>query len=288
MKIECKPWNGSEIKRYAHAKIDGHFTRIYKNEFGLLIAESSQSTQLTLPNTGWRRNLQKLMPEDAIILGELYYPGKPASYVKTALAQKDERICFSAFALEHLPAELPLKYVQVHCLQYGIEFTPFMELVWTTELPFDYRYSDVNLLYTHLPQYQTRTKAILEGFVLKDGNLLNWRKLKTTKTIDAFICGYTKGQGKYKGKIGSLEVAVYDDKKDIIIIATAGGFSDDMRDWITENQNYCWRQVVEIEYQYVGSQGRLRHPRFKQFRDDKRAEECTIHQDCELEGFYNV
>lgn len=36
--------------------------------------------------------------------------------------------------------------------------------------------------------------------------------------------------------------------------------------------------VCEVEYQDVASKGRLQHPRFVRWRDDKLAEECFISQ----------
>jgi len=40
--------------------------------------------------------------------------------------------------------------------------------------------------------------------------------------------------------------------------------------------------VMEVSYQYVGDKGRLRHPNFVRWREDKPAAECTLSQDDDL------
>src|SRR5690606_14492263 len=123
-----------------------------------------------------------------------------------------------------------------------------------------------------------------EGVVLKDANLFNWYKWKPVKTIDVVITDFTEGDGKYLGYIGSLKVSVYDERGSLIEIANVSGMTDLERDEITDlaTNGGLLGRVCEVKYQYVGSGGRLRHPRFKCWREDKPAGECKTSQDPEL------
>jgi len=119
-----------------------------------------------------------------------------------------------------------------------------------------------------------------EGWVLKDGNMLNWRKLKVERTIDAFVIATNDGKGKHLGQVGSLELAVYRDDDTWVPICSCGGMTDDERSDMSLKSPIG--RVVEVTYQLVDAKGRLRHPRFVRFRDDKRSVECLADQDVEL------
>lgn len=335
MKIKSTIWNGRDHAKYAHVKIDGNFTRIVKNEFGSISVYSSIDTDLTYAvrqcRPKWLALLQKNMPLNSTVLGEIYYYnvekkcGLPASYIKTGLANSENyfskngshytrnvvisgcstnQLCFSAFAIENLPNDAPLEVVQTEFLKYSggiVHFAPYIKLVWSIESgeTFLSLYNKERLLTHHLNICRARKdcKGLLEGFVLKDGNLINWMKVKESKTIDCFITGYTNGEGKYYGQVGSLLVSVYRKAEDntgekIIEIGKVSGFNDEIRLWLTkmfkENQDEILNEVIEVKYQNVASQGRLRHCVFVNWREDKLATECFVDQDEELSRFYNA
>lgn len=331
MKIKSTPWDEKSSAIYAQLKIDGAFLRIIKDEDNEIRCLSSLDTDLTRQISDckprWLLNLIKNMPLKSSVLGELYYHdmenniGCPAAFIKTGLAESinwysdltvidkrslgnnrknkelsrgKQQLCFSAFAIEYGFDEVnnfsPLEDVQVQVLKLGVPFAPYTNLVRklsSSGIKIDKEF----LLGPFLQDLATQSKGLAEGVMLKGGNLSNWKKVKKENTIDCFIVGYLPGKGKYAGKVGSLRCAVYNNVGKVIEIATAGGFNDEIRDWLTEqfkiNRKEILSQVIELQYQFVATQGRLRHPRFKDWRDDKLCTECLTDQDPELASYWD-
>jgi ATP-dependent DNA ligase len=109
----------------------------------------------------------------------------------------------------------------------------------------------------------------------------------TGDTIDAWITGYTAGEGKNEGKVGSIEFSINMQCNDgsIIIhkIAYIGGIDDALRDDMTvidENGNVTlnpkyYGKVAEIDGYGISSRAkRLRHAVLIRFRNDKSIDEC--------------
>lgn len=133
----------------------------------------------------------------------------------------------------------------------------------------------------------------IEGYVLKDHPLSGWWKFKPGRTLDAVVTGIKPGEGKYLGQCGALAVSLYaacicpaggpHDKacpvcipgSDLQEIALVSGMDDLTRSQIDSTDI---GRVIEVEYQLVGDGGRLRHPRFLRWREDKLATECTMDQ----------
>lgn len=269
-KIKSRQWNGQSAT-YIHLKMDGHFSRIVVDLSGGVRVYTSHPHDIThqIVDGGWEwfRPFLTRVPFGTTVLGELYVPGKNASDVKTALIEKWPSLTFSAFAIETLRAEAPLEVVASDCQSWGLDF-----LMWRRVQDGD----TVESLMAKLPKGA-------EGYVLKDGNLLNWYKLKPVRTIDLIVDGFIAGNGKYEGGVGSLICRTAEGHT----VATAGGMGDDMRWEIALNQSKYLGRVAEIKYQLVGAGGRLRHPRFHRWRDDKQPEECTVDQDPDLEAFWD-
>jgi ATP-dependent DNA ligase len=95
----------------------------------------------------------------------------------------------------------------------------------------------------------------------------DWLKVKPKLTLDLVCTGLLPGVGKYWGKVGSIRVAT----REGIELARVSGMSDEIRDSIRLSDI---GRVCEVAYERLGSQGRLRHPRFVMWRDDKTAEQC--------------
>lgn len=269
-KIKSKQWSGQPAK-YAHLKMDGHFTRIVTDLSGGVRVYTSHPHDITAQcvggEWGWLRPFYTRIPFGTTILGELYVPGHNASDVKTALIERWDKLVFSAFAVETMPEACPLEDVSSFCQKFGLDF-----LMWRRIIEGD----TVEGLMERLPRGA-------EGYVLKDGNLLNWYKLKPVRTIDLIVDGFIAGNGKYDGCVGSLICRTIEG----YYVASAGGMDDDMRWEITANQSKYIGRVAEIKYQLVGNGGKLRHPRFCRWRDDKLPEECGVDQDPDLEEFWD-
>jgi len=246
--IKIKEWKGEPF-RYAHAKLDGNWLSIRREADGLVHAYSSLGTDLSERITRadyewWRQAVKVLLAEDegVELQGEMYLPGQPASDVKSFLPGQQ----FAVFCVPHL-GDCDLREVEVWCRAYGLEFAEF-----TTNQDLD-------------PQCLLAIAANkgYEGWVLKQSHLAGWFKLKEKLTADLRVAGFKDGQGKFLGLVGSLIVADETGR----IVANASGFNDMTRVMIDEGTDLG--RICEIEYQYVGSRGKLRHPRFKRWRDDK-------------------
>lgn len=265
--------------KYAHWKRDGHFTTVIKSETGDLSLWTAKPIQLFglefLPEYP---ALQRLPPW-AIVLGELWVPGKRSEYIKTAIIERDSRLRFECFAIERWGsfesiADFGLETIAAKCAEIALPFVPFHNLP-------SVQFPTVNAMLTEpLP-------PDCEGYVLKTANLKDWHKLKECRTIECVVQGFKPGEGKFAGQVGALICNVVADhgwqgKPLEYEVAACSGMTDVQRQWISANRLELIGKVVEVEYQCVGAQGRLRHPRFIRLREDKTAAECTVNQDEEL------
>lgn len=277
--------------RYAHWKRDGHMVRFevdiktnhWSRDGNTWSAWSRNPTDLSWDvHDCWTeldaflKGLQSY-PEQGkwILLGEMYYPDMPASYVKSGLAHGDKTLNIEFFAILKCPGymfseleDLPLQETAYIADKAGFHFVPFFVL-------------DGAIYPKEQFVYATQMVKDIEGFVYKDGNLLNWRRWKNTNTIDLIVTGFTLGEGKYVGKIGSLIVSTIEGYE----VASISGMTDEEREEMTKLALTGGLQglVCEVSYQLVGSKGRLRHPNFVRWRDDKENVDCTLSQDPDLE-----
>jgi ATP-dependent DNA ligase len=213
-------------------------------------------------------------PDNTAVDGELFVLGQHSSAVATAIAEGDD-LEFLAFAMPFLDGEdlraMPyMENRELMILEHGIDCVA-IQATW------------------HRPPTREQVYEIarsrrprLEGLVLKDISApygVSWYKCKEARTVDCVVTGFTDGRGKYMGLVGSLRCSVHDSSGKLVEICKASGMDDDTRVAIDEEKDLG--RVVEIEYQEVDSQGRLRFPRFVRWRDDKSAMSCVTNQ---LEG----
>lgn len=282
MKIPCKTFDPAKHKqfRYAHYKRDGHFTTVQRFDNGVTVW-SSKPEDITpkiyfLPMF---KDFERL-PVGTVVIGELWLPGSRAEAIKTAINERNKNLKFSAFAITKSvlrPSffggssldDLPLLGCAEYLKHFNISFCPWVDL-------FESRKSVAATINEPLPPET-------EGYVFKNSNLSEWVKWKPRKTVDLIITGYEPGTGKFAGKVGSIICSTVEDFE----VANVSGMTDIQRDWITANQLELMGKICEVEYQCVGSQGRLRHPSFVSLRDDKETERCGIEQDIELQAYWS-
>ena len=128
----------------------------------------------------------------------------------------------------------------------------------------------------------------------------DWLKVKVTFDADVVIVGWTEGEGRRAGGMGSLVMAVYDDGALRYVGNVGTGFDDaalqDARRRLDELpatevpfaadvvrsrpelRTANWVSpvlVARVEHRQLTDAGRLRAPSFQGFREDLAPEECT-------------
>ena len=101
----------------------------------------------------------------------------------------------------------------------------------------------------------------------------HWYKAKKHITDDVVIMGFTDGEGKFAGMIGSVVFGQYKGDK-LVMCGACSGMDDAQRQLITANKDYYKGKVIEIEAMERTKAGLFRHPQWKQLRLDKNASMC--------------
>jgi len=148
--------------------------------------------------------------------------------------------------------------------------------------------------------YNTLIKAGVEGAILKGlkGEYLpgkrskTWLKVKSAKTFDVVVTGFTEGQGKYEGQIGAIEFSAYDDNGSLNYVGRCSGMTDEERLKWTEYRNamaadkaagkpFPEYTVIEVKANEMVGSGEYRtprHPQYQHIRVDKNPADCKMEQ----------
>lgn len=117
-----------------------------------------------------------------------------------------------------------------------------------------------------------------EGIVIKDGNSLyefkrsnSWCKVKTFMDTDLRVVALEVGKGKYKNKLGAALVRRFHKGK-YVTSKVGSGFTDEEREEYWRDTSKIVGKLIEIQYQGVTRDGRLRFPTFLRIREDKEEE----------------
>lgn len=109
-----------------------------------------------------------------------------------------------------------------------------------------------------------------EGGMLKDRNMpyqfkrtAALLKLKNFTSADGLIKGTEEGKGKHKGRLGALLVEF-----DGVLTHVGSGFSDDQRQEMWDKRDWMFGKWVEVQYQNLTPDGKLRFPVFIKMRPD--------------------
>ena len=131
----------------------------------------------------------------------------------------------------------------------------------------------------------------------------DWLKVKVVFDADVVIVGWTEGEGRRAGRLGSLAMAVYDSGELRYVGNVGTGFDEMSLKDATERlqampaadrpfdsevvrsrpelRRAHWVDpvlVATVEHRQLTTAGRLRAPSFKGFREDKEPSECTWDQ----------
>jgi hypothetical protein len=249
--------------------------------------------------TGTRENKWGQLPpwvqgqaKNVAVHGELHVMGMTASAVKTALKSGREngwnddlsnRLRFTAFRVVYDTKKYHAFNHHCQLREWGFH-TPMMLPRPYTRLIMSWDPGIVPIDYLDRKARDHK----FEGWVIKEqtkeGEDISWWKYKCESTVDLFVTGWKEGDGKYLGLVGALICSAVrlnsDGSRETVEVASVSGMTDEERENITEmnDKGELIGQVVEVKFQCVASKGRLRHPRFLRFRDDKLAQECSMSQ----------
>lgn len=161
----------------------------------------------------------------------------------------------------------------------------------------------------HIPEkgelmYEHVERMRLEGIVGKradapyrGGRSKSWIKIRTIRTGDFVIVGWTDAKGS-RGGLGSVHVAQYDGEELRYLGSVGSGFTDAQLDdtlavleeaeveecpctqgAIPKGRGHHWATpglVAEVKYKEVTDQGMLRQPSLSRLRDDLLPEDCVL------------
>lgn len=90
-------------------------------------------------------------------------------------------------------------------------------------------------------------------------------KFKTMKSMDCKITGFVHGNNKYEGVLGNVIV----EQENGISCEVGSGFKDEDRSYIWGKQDEFLGKMIEVKYQELTDDKRMRFPVFIRFRNDK-------------------
>jgi bifunctional non-homologous end joining protein LigD len=110
------------------------------------------------------------------------------------------------------------------------------------------------------------------------GRSTSWLKMKPTHSATLIVTGTTPGQGSRSDTFGAVVLSAWDGTQLVEVGEAGSGFTqDDLVDMVGRLSS-GQVTLVEVQYQEVTKDGRLRFPVFKGVRDDVAFIDCSISQ----------
>lgn len=252
--VKCTDWDGESPWLYAHLKRDGEWITLFTDTNRNVHLWTRTPRNITAKML-WHPSVRIFAnnaPPLTTFFCELFVEGGSRNDVKGAIRDESCALRLHAFAVEKYDRE------EVHVRKDLHSVGELVRHVGMTFVPFFEPGHDISL--DNLP-------PDVEGYVLKDGNLHNWRKVKPEKTYDLRIIGFTPGTpgSENDGLIGSIILADSTGAE----VARASGMTRPVRVHMTENPTEYTGRICEVAAQGLGSAGGLCHPRYIRMRDDK-------------------
>jgi len=249
---------------YLEPKLDGQFFRLIVNSPQDVCAHGHTVSTTTGEYTYLPEALAQrlngdlgLLPKGTIVEGELVWPEHEAAEVITAIKQFPHKLRFMPFtcpmwAGEDLSAKL---YLQGRA-RVGSNF-PLPDCYVAQPKP-----SLEQLAAIHHHYWPAA-----EGIVLKQYWYANWWKWKPVQTVDLVVMGFTVGTaGKWDRRPNAMVLATG--------AGTPAGRCGNMNDVARCEIPQHVGEVVEVAFDKITVDNKLRFPRFVRWRPDKEANEC--------------
>lgn len=256
MKIKIKDYDGQPVL-YASPKRDGYWCEI---KDGRIFGRKDDWTDKIRKNHEYLWRLVKFCQvKNFHLIGELYVPEGFATDVPNFLINGSRRLTWECFAWPNCPdPDIDIVDAMNVLATHGVPVVPVRPLTEEDTVE--------DLL-------EVAKKLKWEGWVLKQGHLDGWYKLKVTHTADVVITNWKFSDSlTYYGQLKSLEGSVYKNGELVKVCTISSGFTAEQKEMWTED--FCVGKVAEVNYQSVLSKGQLQFCSFNRWRDDKSPEEC--------------
>lgn len=305
----------------AKLKKDGEWSRLIKDNDGQVIIQSRSISKVTgrygnktplFPHiVEWA---ERELPNNTVILGELYIPGWTSTDVGTICRCKGPKAIerqkksgnwmkFSAFdvlAWDGYEIDLEPAYVRNNHLHINLKNTPRIneiEICETWMTPVENPETFVEKLFEQGEEgivleklehkYEPGLRTARETVKIKQEDsydLIITRTLAPNKEYNGTeIEGWQYWEGEvavtkpyFMGWIGSIVCSAYVKGKLVEICSVSSGLTDELKKAISEDFDKYNGQVVEIVAMGRTKDGSLRQPRLKRLRHDKPAEDCKF------------
>ncbi len=244
------------VAEYAQVKRDGWRILINRTDTGVVTVTTRKPKDVTalvreLPRA---QKLWTTVNEACTLHAELWGEGVASTSVVSLLKASDPNLKLSVFGVDKplLPAST-ITDASMWCAKMGLEFVPY----------FKRGTRDPRCLghFTSLADLP-KPYGDIEGYVFKDScDPKGWQKYTEVKTVTLKIVGFNPGKGQHFGRVGSLICADQSGK----VVCSAGGFTLLQRVALKDSDI---GRAVEVAYKNIASNGKLRMPRFRRFRDD--------------------
>lgn len=251
---------------------------------------------------------------DAMVDGEIvaFENGVPSfQLLQQRMHLRDER------RIEQMAKRIPVAYIVFDLLYLdgkdltGLPLTERRRLLEEAIVPSDVVQVSPATEGTGQALYQAASQQGLEGIMAKKASSTyqpglrsrEWLKVKLTFDADVVVVGWTEGEGRREGTLGSLVMAVYDgdalryvgnvgtgfDTRSLEeSMARLAGLEETGAPFLSEVirsrpelRRAHWvspELVARVAHRQLTSAGRLRAPSFQGFREDKAPEQCTWQQ----------
>lgn len=295
--ILSRPYDSKNIKNikypaYSQLKADGlRANAIIENGKVLLCGRSGRVIDLLGAMDADLLNLANQFPTDVVFDGEFVVVdsngkilnrktgnGIITKAIKGTITPEDAALIrfqiWDVIPLAEFKAELSVDdyKTRFESLVFAIDAVAGPKCFWT--IP----YKTVGSLEEAEEHFQEMLSAGNEGTILKNFVAL-WEnarskhlvKMKAELDCDLRIMRFKPGTGKFLGMVGSIEC----ESEDGLVSASISGFSDELRQWITDNKPALLGTIVAVTYnERIKSKTRtgvdsLFLPRYQEFRSDK-------------------